>query len=292
MKRICKQCGKEFVLTQDEIAFYQSKNLHIPKRCEACRRENRVSGKTGEQIQPRQVVRAYHGKENDRKKSWTAVAAVLILLAVVILGFRMGFLPGLDGGAAQEQTVQTFTGEVADISGPEDSEGTLDVSGLENPKSTPDISEVENPKGTSEILGPENPKSTPDISETENLKNPTKIADDGKPLDDVLLDDAVEEIEAASVSAVTYTYNFRRAEYLQEHFEKHGAEFGYATAEEYLAGANRVIASADVLHKLEAEDGDDVYYLEATNEFVIVSTDGFLRTYFKPEDGKAYYDRQ
>lgn len=95
-----------------------------------------------------------------------------------------------------------------------------------------------------------------------------------------------------TVQTVTYTYNFRRAEYLQEHFEKHGAEFGYATAEEYLAGANRVIASADVLHKLEAEDGDDVYYLEATNEFVIVSTDGFLRTYFKPEDGKTYYDRQ
>lgn len=53
-----------------------------------------------------------------------------------------------------------------------------------------------------------------------------------------------------------------------------------------------MIASSEALHKLEAEDGDDVYYLEATNEFVIVSTDGYLRTYFKPEDGKAYFDRQ
>lgn len=37
---------------------------------------------------------------------------------------------------------------------------------------------------------------------------------------------------------------------------------------------------------------DDVYYLESTNEFVIVATDGYIRTYFKPDDGKAYYDRQ
>ena len=62
--------------------------------------------------------------------------------------------------------------------------------------------------------------------------------------------------------------------------------------EEYVAGANRVIASSGALHKLEQEDGDDVYYLEETNEFVIVSTDGYIRTYFKPSDGKDYYDRQ
>lgn len=79
---------------------------------------------------------------------------------------------------------------------------------------------------------------------------------------------------------------------LDEHFEKHGSEFGYQTAEEYEAGANRVISSDEALHKLEAEDGDDVYYLEATNEFVIVSTDGYIRTYFKPDNGINYFNRQ
>ena len=53
-----------------------------------------------------------------------------------------------------------------------------------------------------------------------------------------------------------------------------------------------MIAASEVLHKIEAEDGDDVYYLESTNEFVIVSTDGYIRTYFKPEDGIEYYNRQ
>ena len=33
MKRICKQCGKEFELSQSEINFYNSKNLSLPKRC-------------------------------------------------------------------------------------------------------------------------------------------------------------------------------------------------------------------------------------------------------------------
>lgn len=87
-------------------------------------------------------------------------------------------------------------------------------------------------------------------------------------------------------------YEFRKEEYLEDHFKKHGAEFEYKTAEEYEAGANRVINTEGVLHKIEEEDGDDVYYLEETNEFVIVSTDGYIRTYFKPTDGIDYYNRQ
>lgn len=88
------------------------------------------------------------------------------------------------------------------------------------------------------------------------------------------------------------TYTFRSESLLEEHYQKHGVEMGFATKEEYVAAANAVIYSPAALHKLEAEDGDDVYYIEATNEFVIVSTDGYIRTYFYPNDGKAYFDRQ
>ncbi len=87
-------------------------------------------------------------------------------------------------------------------------------------------------------------------------------------------------------------YEFRRESYLEQHFDKHGNEFDYATKEEYLEGANRVIQSPDALHKIEAEDGDDIYYLEETNEFVVVSTDGYIRTYFRPSAGINYYNRQ
>lgn len=112
--------------------------------------------------------------------------------------------------------------------------------------------------------------------------------------DAVITDVPMEaEREVTSVQEpVAILYEFRKDEYLQQHFEKHGAEFPYDTAEEYLAGANRVVQSPDALHKTEAEDGDDVYYLEASNEFVIVSKDGYLRTYFKPSAGIDYYNRQ
>lgn len=60
----------------------------------------------------------------------------------------------------------------------------------------------------------------------------------------------------------------------------------------YEQAAAAVVTNPLSLHKVEAEDNDDVYYLESTNEFVIVSTDGYIRTYFKPDKGKVYFDQQ
>lgn len=87
-------------------------------------------------------------------------------------------------------------------------------------------------------------------------------------------------------------YSFRNERLLDQHYEKHGMEMGFVTIEEYVEAANAVINHPDVLHKLEAEDGDDVYFLEATGEFVVVSTDGFIRTYFIASGGIDYYNRQ
>lgn len=41
---------------------------------------------------------------------------------------------------------------------------------------------------------------------------------------------------------------------------------GFTSAEEYEKAAARVPNNPAVLHKTEKEDGDDVYYVEATNE--------------------------
>ena len=69
---------------------------------------------------------------------------------------------------------------------------------------------------------------------------------------------------------------FRNEKFLEDHFVKHGNEFGYSTKEEYLAGA----------------DGDDIYYDKNSNEIVFVSGDGYIRTYFRPSEGIDYYNRQ
>ena len=91
-------------------------------------------------------------------------------------------------------------------------------------------------------------------------------------------------------------YHFRTQKQLEQHFEKHGSEFeddfNYETPQDYEAGASDVINNPDALYKTEAEDGDGVYYIEDTNEFVILSTDGYIRTYFRPSAGINYFNRQ
>lgn len=99
-----------------------------------------------------------------------------------------------------------------------------------------------------------------------------------------------QEANAPAATAAASHLAFRNYHALEDHFEKHGAEMGCATADEYLARANAVIANPKALHKLQAEDGDDLYFLERTGEFVVVSPKGFIRTYFLTD--RDYFDRQ
>lgn len=89
-------------------------------------------------------------------------------------------------------------------------------------------------------------------------------------------------------------YHFRSTKLLREHFEKHGNSDGmhFANMYDYERAASDVINNPNALYKTEKEDGDGVYYIVATNEFVVLSTDGYIRTYFLPSRGKAYFDAQ
>ncbi len=88
------------------------------------------------------------------------------------------------------------------------------------------------------------------------------------------------------------TLSFRNDKRLYEHYKKHGIDMGFNSPEAYLSAANEAVHNPDALIKLEKEDKDYVFYVEATNEFAVVSRDGYLRTYFYPNGGKSYYLRQ
>ena len=88
------------------------------------------------------------------------------------------------------------------------------------------------------------------------------------------------------------TLRFRNRKYKDQHYTKHGEEMGFTDADAYEAAAAAVVNDPSSLHKIEKEDGDDVYYREADNAFVVVSTDGYIRTFFYPNGGKKYFDRQ
>lgn len=87
---------------------------------------------------------------------------------------------------------------------------------------------------------------------------------------------------------------FRNKNLLDTHFEKHGKEMGFRSAKEYEKAAAAVVNNPKALHKKETDQdkNNTVYYVEKTNEFVVVSDDGFIRTYFNPSGGKKYYDKQ
>jgi len=249
MKRICKQCGKEFELSESEIGFYKGRGLELPKRCKACREQNKEQGKGQKQQQTQCPVSNHIGNDKDSRdhKNGTDKSRYIISAAAVLFIVFAFLIKGIFAVPAEEPTL---TEDVASPNVQARQETQAQLPG-ELPKEAP----------TTQSQGNEEQQEVQEIQEP------------------------VADLEPAATG-----YVFRKPEYLTEHFQKHGAEFPYATQEEYLLGANNVIQNPNALHKLEAEDGDDVYYVESTREFVVVSTDGYIRTYFLTD--LDYYNRQ
>jgi hypothetical protein len=82
---------------------------------------------------------------------------------------------------------------------------------------------------------------------------------------------------------------------LQSHFDKHGAEFGRISIDEYLALAQRLRdapLSADVLENVRDSDGVTTRFDRKGGGFVAFHDDRTIRTFFRPNDGEAYFRRQ
>jgi hypothetical protein len=81
---------------------------------------------------------------------------------------------------------------------------------------------------------------------------------------------------------------------LEDHFDKHGAEFGQITIDDYLAAAKALRdapRSKDVLEIVRA-DGVITRFDKRTGNFVAFHDDKTIRTLFRPNDGEAYFRRQ
>jgi hypothetical protein len=87
---------------------------------------------------------------------------------------------------------------------------------------------------------------------------------------------------------------FATARHLDEHYEKHGAEFGRITKQDYLHQAQILRDTAvggPVLQTVRA-DGVTTRYDRQTGAFIAFNRDGTIRTFFKPNDGERYFRRQ
>ncbi|MCM1145549.1 MAG: zinc-ribbon domain containing protein [Blautia sp.] len=298
MKCVCKQCGTTFELSEAEIDFYQKRNLQLPKRCKECRQENRQkqSGTQGSQsggnaspkMQP--SYRITPNQPAGRSKKW--IYAVIALAALLLAGGSVGawkihqLSAELDAMASvQGDTAYSAQEQIADSPGMDEPflADTID----DVPESLSDT--VDTGENQSEVVSDTGQRIVEETGAGQQMAGET---DAGQEINTAAADVEQPEPEPEPAAAAAKQYTFRSTKLMEEHFQKHGMDMGFATAQDYQAAASTVVNNQNALHKLEAEDGDDVYYLEATNEFVIVSTDGFIRTYFLPNDGIEYYNRQ
>jgi len=87
---------------------------------------------------------------------------------------------------------------------------------------------------------------------------------------------------------------FRTSTLLAEHFRKHGREFGAADESEYLrlARSLRDRPAEDGVLEARREDGVVTRFDLATGAFLAFDPNGTIRTFFKPNQGEAYFRRQ
>lgn len=87
---------------------------------------------------------------------------------------------------------------------------------------------------------------------------------------------------------------FRSRDRLEEHFRKHGREFGATSQEAYLRMAQTLRDRPVGGPVLEAVRGDGVAtrFDRDGGAFLAFNRDLTIRTFFRPNDGEAYFQRQ
>jgi hypothetical protein len=93
---------------------------------------------------------------------------------------------------------------------------------------------------------------------------------------------------------VASTVGFRSIDRLNEHYQKHGHEFGAISKSEYLEQARALRdrpAGGDIL-EIRRPDGVVTRFDRAAGSFIAFEADLTIRTYFRPNDGEGYFRRQ
>ena len=103
-----------------------------------------------------------------------------------------------------------------------------------------------------------------------------------------------EAREPAAAKAWDKSVGFASSERLEEHYQKHGAEFGNITKQDYLHQAQllRDVAVGGPVLEAVRRDGVFTRFDRQTGAFIAVNPNGVIRTFFKPNDGERYFRRQ
>ncbi len=105
---------------------------------------------------------------------------------------------------------------------------------------------------------------------------------------------AASEVAGTAVSSPHSKLGFRSARLLDEHFLKHGREFGATSPEQYLqlAQALRDAPVGGSVLEIVRGDGAVSRFDKASGAFIAFEANGTIRTFFRPNDGERYFYRQ
>jgi len=87
---------------------------------------------------------------------------------------------------------------------------------------------------------------------------------------------------------------FRSPELLEEHYQKHGAEFGNISETQYLHLAQQLrdTPPGNGILEHDRRDGVITKFDRHNGYFGAYDSDGTIRTFFIPNDGERYFERQ
>lgn len=78
IKKTCKECGKEFTLSDSEVKFYKDKNLELPKRCKECRDKKKGNKENFDNN---------YNDRNTHKSKGNTLRNIIIAAVVIIASF-------------------------------------------------------------------------------------------------------------------------------------------------------------------------------------------------------------
>ncbi|MBL8862194.1 MAG: hypothetical protein JNK02_09290 [Planctomycetes bacterium] len=99
---------------------------------------------------------------------------------------------------------------------------------------------------------------------------------------------------SSATEAAQASVGFTSQRALDEHYAKHGSEFGPISKQRYLTLAQelRDAPAGGALREAVRPDGVVTRFDARTGAFVAFHQDRTIRTFFKPDDGPRYFERQ
>ena len=88
--------------------------------------------------------------------------------------------------------------------------------------------------------------------------------------------------------------DFNEGKSLEKHYNAHGKEMGFESANDYLQGARKFLddTKASSMQSFTSAQGTYFQYNPVSNEFGIINQYGGISTYFKPAAGNLYWLEQ